>query len=141
MYDEYDDGAKAQYLVNPSRTAMEQLGRELRAMIDLNDDVYVWRTDDCTHFTFAETHNLCGKAWLYINPASARVTVSTYSHGEGVAETRRHVKSHPKFKYFTVDGLPDEEAQPANEKLQPSDLELLKDLGALPEAVELLKAA
>ena len=139
MYDEYDDGAKANYLFNPSRTAMEQLGRELRGMVDLNEDVYVWRTEDCTHFTFAETHNLCGKAWLYINPAKAEVSVSTYSHGEGVDETRRHIKSHPKFKYFKVVGLPDDDEK--DEKLQPSDLELLKDLGALPEAVELLKAA
>ena len=93
-----------EHLVNPSRTAMQQeLGRECRAMIDLNDDLYVWRTEDNDHLSFAEEFGLCGKAWLYIDPARAKVVVSSYSHSADYDETRQLVKSHPRMKFYDVD--------------------------------------
>ena len=96
-----------EFLVNPSRTAMEQLGQELRAMVDSRDDLYVWRTGDSCHYEFAQQQGLEGKAWLYINPAKAEVVVSHYSHQGNVNEVAKHVRAHPKFKFFEVVGAVD----------------------------------
>jgi len=100
-----------EFLVNPSRTAMqEELGTDLRALLDDKDDLWVWRTEDSCHFEFARKHNLTARAWLYIDPRRQTVRVSTYSHGLESKEATQHIRQHSKFKFFTVlgtDGEPE----------------------------------
>lgn len=125
MWDD-DDNDEQNFLVNPSRTAMQQLGPELRALVDTADDVYVWRTETCTHSAFASKHNLTGKVWVYIDPAKAVVTVSSYSHCGAMDEARQYVKSHRRFKFFTV-GLDEEKLDEVTQE----DVELLQHLGVM----------
>lgn len=134
MWQDDENEEKMDYLFNPSRTAMQELGRELRAMVDTADDLYVWRTEAMCHFEFAKKHNLTGKTWLYIDPAKALVTVSSYSHCGRMDEARQHVKAHPRFKFFTVDGL--EEKKP--DKVTDEDRALLQELFSELKGVVLL---
>jgi hypothetical protein len=123
MWKNYND--EGQFLVNPSRASMQELGRELRALVSDKDDLWVWRAEDACHFEFARKHNLQAQAWLYIDPNKALVRVSSYSHGGDTAETAKHMRQHPKFKYFTVEG-PDE---PSNlDEVTDEDRKLLHEL-------------
>lgn len=126
MWDDNNDQNEQEFLVNPSRTSMQQLGRELRALVDDKDDLWVWRTEDSCHFEFARKHNLQAQAWLYIDPNKALVRVSTYSHGDTAGEAARHMKQHPRMKFFTVEGAEDEE--PLDE-VTDEDRNILADLG------------
>lgn len=126
MWDDNEDDCNEKFLVNPSRTAMQQLGSDLRALIDSADDLYVWPTGDMCHAEFAQKHYLKGKAWLYINPVSAEVRVSYFSHPGTALETARAMKGHPRMKYFKVEGA--EEKVEIIEEVTDEDRALLAEL-------------
>lgn len=97
------------WLLNPSKIEIETLAiaertNDFRAIIDVNDNLYVWPMKDETHFGFRDTFGIDAKAFIYLYPVKGEAAVSSYSHGYGEREAvEGKLKEHPKLKFWKLE--------------------------------------
>jgi hypothetical protein len=93
------------YLIDPSRTEMQALGRELRGIVS-NGMLYCWNIDEETHCGFADEKGIGldrGKdIAVYIYPFTSEVRLSENIHwrDEDYEWAKDALTNVPQFKHF-----------------------------------------